>query len=64
MTIDNAHAVRAFAKARIDALRGTPQTDATKARIDELLMIVALCDGLQIQAELLDGAIPEKLRAK
>lgn len=54
MTIDNTPAIRAFCEARIKHLK--PQ-DAS--RIDELELIIKLCDGLMAQAELLKSVLPD-----
>ncbi len=58
MKIDNTPAIRAFAQERIKQFESAPiQSLATKARVDELKMIVTLCDGLEKQSELLTKAL-------
>jgi protein-tyrosine-phosphatase len=64
MKIDNTPAVRAFCNARIDSLKEqnahtTDQTgkEVIAARIDELNLIITLCDGLIQQQELLSKAL-------
>jgi hypothetical protein len=59
MNIDNTPAIRAFAEARIESLKSeNPQPGSENAgRLDELEMILTLCDGLQKQNELITKAI-------
>lgn len=59
MKIDNTPAIRAFCEARIDQLRLFNSLD-NAARIDELEMIITLCDGLTAQAELLKSVLPNR----
>ena len=57
MTIDNTPAIKAFAQERIRQLIESIPTDMKLRVIDEMLMIVALCDGLTRQSEMLDAAL-------
>lgn len=50
MKIDYTPAIRAFCEARIKQLQGHYEA---QARIEELELIINLCDGLMAQAELL-----------
>lgn len=63
MTIDNTPAIKAFCEERIRQINALdlPENGALKARLDELGMIVSLCNGLAKQNELLSRAMSEIL---
>ena len=61
MTIDNTPAIRAFVEERIKKLtpkvEGLPPKSENMTALDELEMILTLCDGLTKQNELLTKAL-------
>lgn len=62
MTIDNMPAVKAFVEARIENLnKQQPESDMRKAAksaaLDELGMVLTLCNGLERQAAMLAKAM-------
>ena len=52
MIIDNTPAIRAFALERLGQLQNLDPHPEILSRIDELQMIIALCEGLLTQSKL------------
>lgn len=57
MIIDYTSAIKAYAEARIAQLGVSLDLGGEEARIDELERIVALCDGLMKQQEIIAEAL-------
>lgn len=58
MTIDNTPAIKAFVSERMKYISATEDSQPeSKARLDELNMVLTLCEGLERQNRMLEKAL-------